>query len=275
MTPLVSVVIPCFNQGQFIDDAVDSVLNQTYQDFEIYIINDGSTNENTIAKLHNYNKPKTKVIHTENNGLASARNTGIRASSGKYILPLDADDKISPIYLEKAIEILEKHQEVKIVFGNAEFFGDKKEKLELWYFRDDILDYDVKYFLTSNFIYCSSVFRRNDYDKTKGYNINMKYGWEDWDFWLSLLENGGIAYKLLDLCFYYRYRSNSMVRSITPEQKQYLYTQLYLNHQNLYNQYFGNPISLYLENIELKRQLDLIRNSKFYKLINIRKKLKL
>jgi len=83
--PKVSVIIPCYNQGQYLDEAVDSVLNQTFEDFEIIIVNDGSTDDFTNNLLVNYHKPKTKVISTQNQGLPSARNNGIKIASGEYI----------------------------------------------------------------------------------------------------------------------------------------------------------------------------------------------
>ena len=89
----VSVIIPCYNQGQYIEEAVKSVLAQTYQNFEIIIVNDGSTDEFTNKLLSDYDKQKTKVLHTDNQGLASARNNGIKVAKGKYILPLDADER--------------------------------------------------------------------------------------------------------------------------------------------------------------------------------------
>ena len=85
--PKVSVIMPCFNQGKFVDGAVNSVLNQTYQNFEIIIINDGSTDKKTNEILKNYKKPKTRVIHTKNQGPCIARNIGINAAQGEYILP--------------------------------------------------------------------------------------------------------------------------------------------------------------------------------------------
>ena len=271
----ISVIIPCYNQGEYIEETLDSVYSQTFQNFEIIIVNDGSTDEYTNKKLREIKHAKVKIIHTTNQGLAQARNNGIEVSKGEYILPLDSDDKIGRKYMEQAVEVLDKRKNIKLVFGNGEYFDDRNDKLELWYFRDDIVEYDVKYFLTSNFIYCSSFFRRIDYDKTVGFNPNMKYGWEDWDFWISLLKKGGIAYKLLDTCFYYRYRKNSMIRTITKEQKNYLYNQLYQNHKDYYNSIFSNPISLYMENLEIKRQINLIKQSKSYRFINFLKRNKL
>src|SRR5215475_1000610 len=96
----VSVVIPCFNQADFIDDAIQSVLVQTYQDFEIIIVNDGSTDSKTASFLESYSSPRVKVVHTHNQGVACARNHGINQADGIFILPLDADDKIADSYME-------------------------------------------------------------------------------------------------------------------------------------------------------------------------------
>jgi glycosyltransferase involved in cell wall biosynthesis len=101
--PKISVIIPCFNQGPYLDEAVDSVLAQTFQDFEILVVDDGSTDAETIKILRDFARPKTRIIRTENQGLSAARNNGIREAMGEYILPLDADDKIGPGYLEDAV----------------------------------------------------------------------------------------------------------------------------------------------------------------------------
>ena len=100
--PSVSVVIPCFNQGHFVDEAVDSVLAQSFDDFEIIIVNDGSTDGHTDRLPEDYPRERARVL-TTNQGLAAARNNGIAAAQGTYILPLDADDRILPGYLEKSV----------------------------------------------------------------------------------------------------------------------------------------------------------------------------
>ena len=94
--PKVSVIIPCYNAGEWIDEAVDSVLSQTYKDYEIIIVNDGSSDPLTQEKLRSYESSSIQVIHQENKGPAAARNTGIRSARGEYILPLDADDMLVP-----------------------------------------------------------------------------------------------------------------------------------------------------------------------------------
>ena len=121
--PTVSVVIPCFNQGHFVDEAVDSILAQSFDDVEIIIVNDGSTDGHTNRLLQNYPKERARVLTTANQGLAAARNNGIAAAQGTYILPLDADDRILPGYLAKAVTELDKDPAVGIVYCRAALFG--------------------------------------------------------------------------------------------------------------------------------------------------------
>ena len=120
--PKVSVIIPCYNLGEYIDEAVESVINQTYQDLEIIIVNDGSTDELTNHLLSGYTRPKTRVLITPHQGVAAARNTGIKESQGEYILPLDADDKIGIGYVDEAVKILDSDSSVGIVYCDAVFF---------------------------------------------------------------------------------------------------------------------------------------------------------
>lgn len=105
-TPKVSVIIPAYNQANFIDKAIESVLRQTYQDFEIIIINDGSK-DNTEEIVKNYSDFRIRYIYHENNmGVSEARNTGIRASRGDYIALLDSDDEFLSERLGKQIQLL-------------------------------------------------------------------------------------------------------------------------------------------------------------------------
>ena len=247
----VSVIIPCYNQGEYIDDAVDSVLAQTFHNFEIIVVNDGSTDDFTNEMLKNYNKPKTKVIKTTNQGLSVARNIGISASCGDYILPLDADDKIGSTYIEKAVKILDENKNIGILYCEAEFFGEWSGKWELPI-------YNFFEFLCENQIFCSAFFRRDDYNKTNGYNSNMIYGMEDWDFWLSLIERGAGVLRIPEMLFYYRIKNNSMVQTIDPKKKKYLQKIIVHNHPILYADNFFNLIQLFHENKEIKNKLVLL-----------------
>jgi glycosyltransferase involved in cell wall biosynthesis len=225
--PKISVIIPCFNQGVYLEEAVDSVLAQTFQDFEILVVDDGSTDAATVNMLKDYAKPKTRVIHTENQGLSAARNNGISEAQGTYILPLDADDKIGKGYLEDAVRILDQHPEIGIVYSEASYFGVKGGR---W----DLPEYSLDKILNHNVIFCTALFRREDWVAVGGYNVNMVYGWEDWDFWLSLIHRGRKVYRIPKIHFYYRLREASMIHSMDEEQNFFMRLHACLNHQDLY-----------------------------------------
>ncbi|MDD5008117.1 MAG: glycosyltransferase [Syntrophorhabdaceae bacterium] len=255
----ISVIIPCYNHGEYIEEAVESVLGQTYQDIEIIIINDGSTDELTNRLLSGYTKPKTRVLATPHQGLADARNEGIKESRGEYILPLDADDTIGSRYAEEAVKILDNDANVGIVYCEAEMFGEKTGR---WNLRE----YSLQHELVGNRIFCSAFFRRQDWEAAGGYNPNMLYGYEDWDLWLSLIELGRGVYKLPEVHFFYRVRKDSMVQKIDEEKRRFLLRQIYLNHLPLYGREFPDPINLYLDNQQLNNSYDAIRKSKDYAL---------
>ena len=225
--PKISVIIPCYNQGAYLQEAVDSVLAQTFQDFEILVVDDGSTDVETVKLLQEYTRPKTRVIHTENQGLSAARNNGIKEAKGAYILPLDADDKIGPGYLEDAVRILDRHPEIGIVYCEAAHFGVREG---LWH----LPDYSPDQLLLQNVIFCSALFRRAHWEKVGGFNVNMVYGWEDWDFWLALIRVGVKVYRIPKVHFFYRIREASMVHAMDEEKQFFMRLHAVLNQRDLY-----------------------------------------
>lgn len=257
--PKISVIIPCYNHGEYIDEAVESVLDQTYRDVEIIIVNDGSTDELTNRLLSGYSKPRTTVLVIPHQGLTAARNAGIIRSHGEYILPLDADDKIGRRYAEEAVKILDDDKNVGIVYCEAEMFGEKTGR---WNLRE----YSLQQELIENQIFCSAFFRKEEWEKIGGYNSNMVYGYEDWDLWLSLIEMGRSVCKLPEVHFFYRIRKDSMIQKIDDEKRKFLLRQIYLNHLPLYSREFPDPVNLYCENRRLREDYDVIRRSKDYAL---------
>ena len=247
--PKVSVIIPCYNHGKYLDEAVESILVQTFQDFEIIIVNDGSTDESTILKLENYKRAKTRVIHTVNQGLSMARNNGIREATGVFILPLDADDKVAPGYLEKAVSIMETSPKTGIVYSFADCFGAQQGR---W----SIPDYSPHGMLLTNLIFCCSLFRKSSWEQSGGYNPNMSKGWEDWDFWLSLIERGCEVYRIPEVLFFYRVLPESMVRSMDRQTKVQMHQQLICNHPSLFVVQSRLLLELYY----------LLRESKLYRI---------
>jgi len=233
---LVSIIVPCYNQGRYLKMTLNSVLNQTYKNWECIIVNDGSLdNTERIAREYLLIDKRFKLINQKNQGLSKARNNGIDHSKGCYILPLDSDDIIGSDYITKAVDVLDTNGNISIVYCKAKLFGKKRGE---W----NLPDYSLERMLGGNCIFCSAFFRRSDFLKTKGYNPNMIYGYEDWDFWLSILELGGDVYKIDDILFFYRIRSNSMNKNIDENKLKISRKQIYLNHKQLYNSNFFNPI---------------------------------
>jgi len=225
--PKVSVIIPCYNHGQYIDQAVESVLAQTFQDFEVIIINDGSTDSYTNELLLNYKKPKTRVIKTENCGPSSARNMGINNANGEYILPLDADDYISNTYLEKAVKILDNELEIKIVYCMAEKFGNENQR---W----NLNKFSIEGMYLYNCIFSSALFRKDDWLRIDGYASDMTCGYEDWDFWLSILGTDGEVFRIPEVLFFYRIHDYSRNILIDWKKETMLRYKIYRKHEKAY-----------------------------------------
>lgn len=250
-TPKVSVIIPCHNQGMFLEDSIGSVLAQTYNgNLEIIVIDDGSTDPQTQAILKALDKPKTRLVSQPQSGLAAARNTGIREAQGTYILPLDADDKIGTTYVEKAVQELEKDPQAGVVYCEAAYFGkeNKPWRLPPYRFPDILLN---------NVIFCSAVFRKADWEAVGGYNTNMTRAWEDYDFWLSLIERGYKVHRIPETLFFYRKHTTSMVSSLSDEEMVRCYSQLFRNHPTLYTE---NIELLFQELLALRKHRKAHRN---------------
>lgn len=225
--PKVSVVIPCYNHGEFLMETLDSVQAQTFTDFEIIVINDGSTDAATIELLQSLKLAKTSVIHTVNRGVSAARNRGIEEADGEYILPLDADDLISPAYLELAVNVLDANSEVAVVYGERILFGER-EGIE------PLPGYDPRALLIDNCIYPAALFRKDDWMSVGGYSEKMTYGWEDWEFWISLSELNKQVVKIPEIYFFYRVRNSSRDHTIQFHQKCILMFVMVMRHKRLY-----------------------------------------
>lgn len=221
-----SVVIPCFNHGQFIMDAVTSVETCQEKAYEIIIVNDGSTDPYTLEVMQNLEQKGYFVINQKNAGLSAARNSGIEAARGEYILPLDSDNKIRPNYISKGIEILDQFPDVGVVYGDANYFG---EKTGLW----KMQGFDLRQLLLSNFIDACAVFRKSIWLNYK-YDDSMRLGWEDWDFWLGVAGAGWKFYYVPEILFDYQVRTGSMVSQCKiPENQKILNEYVAQKHASL------------------------------------------
>src|ERR1700730_13127373 len=204
-SPKISVIIPCFNHGEFLSEAVESVERIKRDDVEMVVVDDGSTDERTAQETSNLAARGIKVIRQENKGLAAARNVAILASQAEYILPLDADDRVRSAWIQRGIQILDSNHRVGVVYGDAECFGVRNG---LW----RTGPFDTNRLLLSNYIHSTALFRRSVWEQNGGYDGTMPLqGYEDWDFWLGALEHGWRFEYLPEIFFDYRQTNKSMI----------------------------------------------------------------
>ncbi|MDP3927573.1 MAG: glycosyltransferase family A protein [Bacteroidota bacterium] len=209
MEKWVSVVIPCYNHGAFIREALASIAPLESGLLEVIIVNDGSTDAFTIDVLRDLQNEGYWVVHQENQGLGKTRNNGIKLASGKYILPLDADNKLTPAYFEKGIQLLESNPNLSVVYGDPILFGDKEGLVP-------VRDFNLQQLITGNYIDACALFRKSAWEQVGGYDENMPYmGVEDWEFWLNLSFHGHKFYHLAEPSYYYRVANQSMIKKDT------------------------------------------------------------
>lgn len=256
--PKVSVVIPAYNAAPFIAETIASVKAVSYPTWECIIVDDGSTDSTvSVAQSAIAADSRFSLITQSNSGPSVARNVAIANGEGTYILPLDADDLISPNYISKAVEVLEAEPQIKIVYCNAVKFGHKNG---FWH----LPEFSFRELLKENMIFCTALFRRADFDKTRGYDPLLRKGREDWDFWLELLKTGGEVYKLPEVHFYYRTHKRSRDKDANRNLAE-IRKQIYQNHRELYADFFDNPIQIYHEHAFFKKKYNFLRKITFRK----------
>lgn len=224
----ISVVIPCYNHGRYLEEAVDSVFAQTRQDFDILIVNDGSTDPATNELLRTWNRPRTRVVHTENRGLPGARNVGIRLSEGPFVCTLDADDILAPTWFERAMEVLEADADVAFVSHWLRTFGDEE-----WEWTPERCD--LPSLLDMNTVNGAAVARRAVLEEVGLYDESWRDGCEDWELWIRVVERGHRGVIVPDFLFNYRRRADSMSRAMNrPERQIELFRRLVEDHAPSY-----------------------------------------
>ena len=229
----VSVIMPCYNDGQYIEEALYSLRAQTYLNWELIVIDDGSDEPETLRVLEQLEEmPYVRLLRTNHVRPAGARNAGIQAARGTYILPLDADDTIEPTYMEKAVKILNENPHVGVVYCKADLFGEQSGP---W----GLPDYSLRAMLQDNIVFVTSMFRREDWERVGGFNTTMHAGMEDYDFWLSILELDREVVQIPEVLFHYRIKPKSRTTGFqnSVEQIKDTYHTLYRNHTALYEKH--------------------------------------
>jgi glycosyltransferase involved in cell wall biosynthesis len=204
--PIVSVVIPCYGQAAYLRESVESVVAQTYESWEAVIVDDGSPDDTAAVarELIAAYGSRIRLIEQANAGLSAARNAGIEVAAGRYILPLDADDRIAPTMLERTVAVLEEDPSVSVVYVQAIRFGAVTGE---W--TSGKVEYDADMLTAWNYVCPSSLFRSEAWATTGGYQTDMVWGYEDWDFWLACAAAGLLMKRVPEALFYYRVRPNT------------------------------------------------------------------
>ncbi len=222
-----SVVIPCYDYGQLLVDAIASFERNAPERCELLVVDDGSTQPRTLEVLEILRQGGYPILHQPNAGLAAARNRGIREARGRYILPLDADNRLVPGFLASAIRALDADPEVGVVYGDRIDFGARSGRLR-------VRDFDLDTLLWANFIDACAVYRREVWEAGGGYDAGALV-WEDWEFWISAAERGWRFLRLDEPGFEYRVRPNSMLAVAEREGlRRSVREHVYRKHRELY-----------------------------------------
>jgi glycosyltransferase involved in cell wall biosynthesis len=260
--PTVSIIVPCYEQARFLDGSLQSVLDQTYQNWECIIVNDGSTDHTAaIAKSWVEKDDRFSYVYKENGGLSSARNKGVELSSGDYILPFDSDDKLHLDFLQKAMDVLSENQNIEVLSTRVQHFGVKDNVLEL-------PEYSYEQLLIRNCFIACSIFKKSTFDRVGGYDENLK-SFEDWEFWIRALKDGGHHYEINEVLYYYRkHKSDSLSNRFRKDKEFYesIYDYVYKKHIDLYDQHFPNFILLYGDYKNLQRFVEKIKRNLIFKM---------
>lgn len=207
MNPKLSIVIPCYNMGDYVTNAISSALDYPDQDaIEVIVINDGSDDNGHTAKiLDTYTQNNVRIVLQKNQGLGAARNNGIKLAKAPYIIPLDADNKLRTEYIRLGIEILHSHPEVGLVYGDLQQFGTIDQSVSVGPF-------DASKLIHKNYIDACAVIRKSAWASIDGYDEKMPImGYEDWDLNMRLFCKGWQFHYVNKVLYDYRVRDNSML----------------------------------------------------------------
>lgn len=223
-----TVVIPCFNTHAYLDQTILSVRSQTFPDIEIIVVDDGSTNSETIAFLDSLGGD-VKLIRQENRGLPAARNAGFAAAKGDFILPLDADDWLEPSCAAKLIELLVRHPDLAFAFSYMRMEGEGRGVLAKEY------NFFEQLFL-NQLPYCMML-RKEAWSGIGGYDESMRRGYEDWEFNIRLGRSGHFGAVVPEPLFHYRIAQTGMLLSTSSIIHGELWEIIRRKHAKLYEFY--------------------------------------
>jgi glycosyltransferase involved in cell wall biosynthesis len=248
MKPTISVVIPCYNSGKFLDLPLDSLARQTFRDFETVIINDGSTDQVTKDKLKTLD-PSIRVVHQDNKGLSAARNTGFREAKADIVLPLDSDDQLEPTYLEEMLGALRSAPAgVGFAVSHVRQIG-AAQAIEKRY----VNSFDV---LFKNVTGYTLMLRKAAWQAAGGYDETMRDGYEDWEFSLRLITSGVRGVVVDKPIFIYTVSAQGMLMGHSSQRHAALWRRIRVKHRELYRPM--NLLRRYWQNRHVHTEISLV-----------------
>jgi glycosyltransferase involved in cell wall biosynthesis len=225
--PLVSFIIPYYNAGATIQETIDSIFNQSYPNFDIWLINDGSSDQVSIDKLKDFEGiDKIHILHQVNAGPSVARNTAIKLTQAEYIISLDSDDKIAWDTINTCIESMKIDSNIGVTYGNLQFFGEvTKTQIQE--------DFKIEKQLLWNQIAVCCLIRKKVFDDVGLYDEYLsKLGLEDWEFWIRVGISNWKFKKIEDVHFYIRIVSTSRTFEVANKNLILIKDYVYQKHSN-------------------------------------------
>jgi glycosyltransferase involved in cell wall biosynthesis len=256
VTPLVSVIVPCYNSGKTLSRTINSVIRQTWERIEIIIINDGSTDKFTIEQLDFFStEPKITIYSQSNKGLSSARNRGISISNGEYIMPLDSDDWLDNNAIKIMLDAYNKSNLNSIVFSDIKLEGKRVGVKETFCNPFEQL-------FSNQLPYCM-LFPKSVFNEIPGYDETLLFGLEDWDLNIRLLINKYNFVKVNKSIFHYQVDRSGMFQSVTSKRFGYIFNKI--KQKNSYTYVIFNLLRVMKHSIKIPSNrnlfLYLIQNS--------------
>lgn len=226
--PIVSAVIPCYNHGDYLVAAINSVFHSTHPAVEVVVVNDGSDDKKTLSVLSGLeNHPNIQVVHQKNRGPSAARNVGISAARGEYILTLDADDKIAPTFIEQALSRLEKDESLGFAYSDVRMVGEGSYVRKL-------PDYNFYQLLWDCIVVSCVLARKEAFLSVGGYDKGMRNGFEDWELWIRLAKKGWHGIRIPEPLYEYHTERGEMMR-LAREQHNKNVSYIRQKHGDIYN----------------------------------------
>ena len=245
--PLVSVVLPVYNGETYLKESIDSIISQTYTNFELLIINDGSTDKSEEICL-SYNDDRIKYIFQKNEGLAETLNNALTLCKGKYIARQDQDDISYKNRFQKQVDFLEKNESIVLLGARAKIFSDEVDYLKTHNHatQPSILKFDLMF--NNPFVHSTIMFRKTSLEIVGYYNTNRSF-YEDYELWSRFVQAGDVA-NLPDVLLDYRHHDQGLSKSTNYFKDDAIYHQNIKNIESLlgYKSKFINELAAVIHN---------------------------